>query len=85
MIGSIENVSRETYKIDFINYKTKSKILFTLDIKYEFIKDRFSEEHTANENSDIILLKFYMGVCNAYVKFKKTSGSFIIEVDCSLY
>jgi hypothetical protein len=85
MIGFLENVSRETYKIDFINYKTKSKLLFTLDVKYEFIKDRFSDEQTVNESSDVILLKFYMGVCNAYVKFKKTSGSFIIEVDCNLY
>jgi hypothetical protein len=85
MIGFLENVSRETYKIDFINYKTKSKFLFTLDIKYEFVKDKFSDEQITNENSDVILLKFYMGACNAYVKFKKTSGSFIIEVDCNLY
>jgi hypothetical protein len=85
MIGFLENVSRETYKIDFINYKTKSKLLFTLDIKYEFIKEEFSDEQTADENSDVILLKFYLRVCNAYVKFKKTSGSFIIEIDCNLY
>jgi hypothetical protein len=85
MIGFLENVSRETYKIDFVNYKTKSKLLFTLDKKYEFIKDNFSDEPTASENSDVILLKFYLGVCNAYVKFKSTSTSFIIEVDCNLY
>lgn len=76
-----DDVSRETYKVEFINYKTKSKIIFVLDEKYEYIKDEFLED----DNSDIVLVKFYLNASNSYVKFKKSKGNFLIEIDNNLY
>lgn len=75
-----DDVSRETYKVEFINYKTKSKIIFVLDEKYEYIKDEFLDN-----NSDIVLVKFYLNASNSYVKFKKSKGNFLIEIDNNLY
>lgn len=76
-----DDVSRETYKVEFINYKTKSKIIFILDEKYEYIKDEFLKVN----NSDIVLVKFYLNASNSYVKFKKSKGNFLIEIDNNLY
>jgi hypothetical protein len=35
------SVSRETYMVEHINFKTKSKVIFTLPVEYEFIRDAF--------------------------------------------
>ena len=75
------NVSRETYKVEFINYKSKSKITFVLDEMYEYIKDEYIKE----KSKDIILVKYYLNASNAYVKFKKLNGKFIIEIYNDLY
>ncbi len=76
-----DDVSRETYNVEYINYKTKSKIIFILDEKYEYIKDEFSKDN----NNEIALVKFYLNASNSYVKFKKSKGNFLIEIDNNLY
>ena len=75
------SISRETYKVEFINYKSKSKITFVLDEMYEYIKDEYIKE----KSKDIILVKYYLNASNAYVKFKKLNGKFIIEIYNDLY
>ena len=56
-------------------------LLFILDEKYEYIKDEFSKDN----NNEIALVKFYLNASNSYVKFKKSKGNFLIEIDNNLY